>query len=362
MDMGQILQEYPHCFSADAMTIPWIHSPFFKHLLAQAELSTEEKTMVETFGNNGYIVVDPEVPEEVIDRAVADLKNRYAGDSDSNLSRLQDAWKISDAIKSIATAPKILSLLQMLYRREAIPFQTLNFRVGTEQRTHSDTIHFQSHPANWMCGVWVALEDVDSQNGPLHYYPGSHRLPLYDLDPLDLHASYDSYPSYEDFVEALLSDGPFQRQEVTMKKGQALIWSANLFHGGSKILDPQRTRLSQVTHYYFKGCMYYTPMNSDIFLGNICFRTDDLMDIRTSTPIRHSYKGRPIRPIPRREERFVPARYPGITEDPTDNPFAMRATAVEVTSTKFKIKRLAKKFVPPIVFEARHRLLNERKG
>ena len=31
-----------------------------------------------------------------------------------------------------------------------------------------------------MCGVWVALEDITEDNGPLHYYPGSHRLPDYD--------------------------------------------------------------------------------------------------------------------------------------------------------------------------------------
>jgi ectoine hydroxylase-related dioxygenase (phytanoyl-CoA dioxygenase family) len=28
-----------------------------------------------------------------------------------------------------------------------------------------------------MCGVWVALEDIDMGNGPLIYYPGSHRVP-----------------------------------------------------------------------------------------------------------------------------------------------------------------------------------------
>ena len=28
-----------------------------------------------------------------------------------------------------------------------------------------------------MCGVWIALEDVDPDEGPLSYYPGSPRLP-----------------------------------------------------------------------------------------------------------------------------------------------------------------------------------------
>jgi hypothetical protein len=42
-------------------------------------------------------------------------------------------------------------------------------------------------------------------------------------------------------------------------KGQALIWAANLLHGGSVQHDPARTRWSQVTHYYFRDCIYYTP-------------------------------------------------------------------------------------------------------
>ena len=32
-------------------------------------------------------------------------------------------------------------------------------------------------PEGFMCGVWVALEDMDMENGPLVYYPGSHKLP-----------------------------------------------------------------------------------------------------------------------------------------------------------------------------------------
>ena len=32
-------------------------------------------------------------------------------------------------------------------------------------------------PEGFMCGVWVALEDMDMDNGPLVYYPGSHQLP-----------------------------------------------------------------------------------------------------------------------------------------------------------------------------------------
>jgi hypothetical protein len=41
------------------------------------------------------------------------------------------------------------------------------------------------------------------------------------------------------------------------------VWSANLLHGGSPQRDKNRTRKSQVTHYFFEGCKYYTPAISE---------------------------------------------------------------------------------------------------
>jgi hypothetical protein len=57
------------------------------------------------------------------------------------------------------------------------------------------------------------------------------------------------------------------------KKGQAFIWTANLLHAGSRQTDPNLTRWSQETHYYFEGCSYYSPMESDPFYGRILFQS-----------------------------------------------------------------------------------------
>ena len=44
---------------------------------------------------------------------------------------------------------------------------------------------------------------------------------------------------------------------------EAIVWAANLLHGGAHQNDRDRTRFSQVTHYFFEGCRYYTPMASE---------------------------------------------------------------------------------------------------
>lgn len=297
-------------FTPEDMPLPWVDSPFLDRLLERSGLRADEQALVRGFADDGFVVIDPQLAVDVLDRAERDLAERHPTGADGRPGRIQDAWKFSPAVKEIAVADRVLSTLRTLYRRDPIPFQTLNFAVGTEQRTHSDTIHFQTYPANWMCGVWVALEDIDDENGPLHYYVGSHRERLYDMADLDLMSDYGAYPSYEDFVEALADAKGWERRTLTIPRGHALVWAANLLHGGEPVTGHGRTRRTQVTHYYFGNCTYYTPMNSDVFLGRIAFRTDTI-DIRTGQPLAHSYKGHSYTPTPSPYPAVVPARVSG---------------------------------------------------
>ena len=94
-----------------------------------------------------------------------------------------DAWTVSEAVRELATSPAILGLLEVLYGRRPIPFQTLNFLRGSQQPTHSDAYHFHSYPKHFMCGVWVAFEDTDDDNGAAALLPrlapaARLRLPL----------------------------------------------------------------------------------------------------------------------------------------------------------------------------------------
>lgn len=140
-----------------------------------------------------------------------------------------------------------------------------------------------------MAGVWVALEDIDSDNGPLVYYPGSHKLPVFTNEHIGANPDYLAenphahYMQYERAWEEIVDSLGLQPLEFHAKKGQALIWSANLLHGGAAQKDLGRTRYSQVTHYYFHGCCYYAPLGSVPFLGTIHFR--DTIDISTGAPV-----------------------------------------------------------------------------
>lgn len=68
------------------------------------------------------------------------------------------------------------------------------------------------------------------------------------------------------------------------RKGQALIWCANLLHGGSTQADLTLTRWSQVTHYFFEDCIYYTPAFSDEALGRLATRNLIAVNDRAPRP------------------------------------------------------------------------------
>jgi ectoine hydroxylase-related dioxygenase (phytanoyl-CoA dioxygenase family) len=234
------------------------------------ESSTVPSGLAAQFDRDGYVVLDDiGLPDDVISGVVEDLRDSYTKDGGVHHdehgvvyypTRIQDAWKVSENARAIALAPKVLSTLEELHGREPLPFQTLNFWVGTQQKAHSDALHFNSMPSGFMCGVWLALEDMDDDNGPLVYYPGSHKLPEVRMKDIGAEPREDEYPKYERYVEELIEREGLEPHYATIGRGQALVWAANLLHGGAPQRDMSRSRQSQVTHYFFKDTKYYTPM------------------------------------------------------------------------------------------------------
>jgi hypothetical protein len=258
---------------------PLIESPFFdqeKKILTGYELN-----VANSLNKFGYAVIDfpDELIEERAERIKIELSPKFdieswmeSGHANGSGLRIIDEWMENEDIKAIATNEFILKLLDKVYGSPAFPFQTLNYPVGTQQHFHSDCMHFSSIPERWMCGVWVALEDIDEKNGPLVYYPGSHKWPILMGEHLGLNLSQHQGVGQHLFDEAWQKSvdiSGIKPSYFHCKKGQALIWAANLLHGGSRQLDSTRTRWSQVTHYYFSGCTYWRPYASNISSGDI---------------------------------------------------------------------------------------------
>ncbi len=274
-----------------------------------SEATADERAVVRALHRDGFAIIDLKLADfdALAETVKQETTRRYGGSA-----RVQDAWRQVPAIKKMATNLRVMSLLQFAYGRRAIPFQTLNFRVGTQQMTHSDTIHFNSVPGNFMCGVWVAYEDADASNGALHYFPGSHLLPALTLEDLGIPAATLGTRTtvYQEYEKALAIHAVQQCGEkvvIPVRKGQALIWTANLFHGGESIADKSLTRFSQVTHYFFDECLYMQPLWSDFQGKRIAYKK--VFDIATDRYITPKYNGQPRRlPLVVHFKEFVMAK------------------------------------------------------
>ena len=217
--------------------LPWVESPFFNRELAMRvpTLTDEQRSMAVSFHEQGYVTIEQLVDHDLCDRVRQQVEPMFEDENAVTLRRVQHAWQNgADAVRELAVLPAAQELVRILYERRPIPFNTLDFKWGTEQRGHSDSVHFSCIPARFMCGVWVALEDVTEDNGPLFYYPGSHSLP--ELTGYDLGFTADEhfYPQYEDFQNELMAELDIAPVEFHARKGDALIWSSNVVHGGGR--------------------------------------------------------------------------------------------------------------------------------
>lgn len=285
--------------------VPRIERPTFASELPHYGLTEAEQAIASHLHLHGFAIIDFDDAEfdARVERIRAALSPRFDVDlddpeSDKTLGegRIQDAWKFDEDVRAIAVNRSICELLSRLYGRRAFPFQTLNFPVGTQQAVHSDSVHFSSLPERFMCGVWVAMEDVPAEAGPLFYLPGSHRWPIVNNAMIGRRGHGSNITSaqapYAQAWDAMITASGLHTEIFPARKGQALIWCANLLHGGSAQIDPRLTRWSQVTHYYFEDCIYYTPAYSDEILGELHLR--DIVGIDDGRRRPNSYLGVPL--------------------------------------------------------------------
>ena len=305
--------------------VPDVESPLFDRLFSRKTISPQTREVAEAMHRDGYAVIDfPDTDFPVLaDSIIKQLNSYYDWDGWRNRTveslRVQDAWRDVAEVRRIACNETVLQLLKDLYGRRAFPFQTLNFPVGTQQHFHTDSIHFSSCPERFMVGVWVALEDIDSENGPLVYYPGSHKLPIYTNEQLEVSPNFAGndpsghYVAFGAAWRAIVDALELKPLEFHAKKGQALIWAANLLHGGAAQKDLSRTRYSQVTHYFFEGCAYYTPLHSVPLLGPVYYR--DILDIASGQKMPNLISGQEV---PERQREHAQRMITGEPQLPKD--------------------------------------------
>lgn len=281
--------------SINSMSVPWVESDFAKKILEKKKISKKLKDQAKFFINNGFLILRNVLSDKLVKDVIKDYNKiinskSYKKNPDyfhyNKYPRVIEGWRKSKSIKIIAKNKLIRNLLSFLYNKEPIPISTINFYAGTEQPLHSDYIHFGSIPELFLAGAWFALEKVDKNNGPLTIVPGSHKLKIVNFSDFNLDIPKTSkelkeyYSIYENYLQDLIKEKKMKTKKIFLNKGDAIIWAANLLHGGSKI-KKNNSRLSQVVHYHFDKLDYiYNPCFSNKNIGIVAKRDINKIKIK----------------------------------------------------------------------------------
>lgn len=215
------------------------------------------------WSDNGFVILNDFFSEDRIDLVNSEVERlEREGKTKWKYGRIMFAIHESETLYDMATDDQLQKILGLLLDKEVELFQSLNFIKGSQQRSHSDSIHMTTFPYGNLIAAWIALEDITEENGPLHYYPGSHKLPYIMNEDLEnqgnsIMLGKKDYSSYEDRIEELISDSGLEKKIFLANKGDVFIWHANLIHGGEKLKDPSSTRKSMVLHYYSKDAICF---------------------------------------------------------------------------------------------------------
>jgi phytanoyl-CoA hydroxylase len=167
--------------------------------------------------------------------------------------RIPDLHLHSQQAMDLYLDPRIFRMIELIFDEPAVAFQSLYFEYGSMQTLHRDPMFVVTTPPSHLVAVWIALEDIEVDSGPLAYVPGSHRLPYFEFVPGSVKrpttVSRKILKQYSEWTSEMIRTRGLEVLPFTAKRGDVFIWHAGLLHGGMKIENPGRTRKSFVVHF-----------------------------------------------------------------------------------------------------------------
>jgi phytanoyl-CoA hydroxylase len=223
---------------------------------------------------HGYVVLRRAVDADVCDRLRSDLDAAFAaGDErllmtsptvegfqplragvETERARVVDAYAFYESARVALFSEPIVHFLRAVFDDAPLLFQSLTFERGSQQSMHQDTAFVVTTSPLEFAASWIALEDIRAGSGELTYVDGSHRLPEYLFSGRYKHWNAkrdgdDQRSEWQTLMSTNAERMGLEQKTFLPEKGDVLIWSADLAHGGSPVSDPSLTRKSLVGHY-----------------------------------------------------------------------------------------------------------------
>jgi ectoine hydroxylase-related dioxygenase (phytanoyl-CoA dioxygenase family) len=164
--------------------------------------------------------------------------------------KINDLYLEFSNIRDLVLDKDLCEVLEHLLSGTPMVCNTLNFEYGSQQADHIDTLYMPSRKAGGMVASWIALDRVGKNNGPLRYWPGSHRIPPYYFSHGKTNAIAEEMSEFNSYVQREVKQRDLKPITLEAEPGDVMIWHSQLLHGGCSIKDHAQTRRSLVTHYF----------------------------------------------------------------------------------------------------------------
>lgn len=253
--------------------IDWIDRLAAKH--RKGEINDDMSVAIFRFVRDGHIVLRNAVPppivnalNEAIDRAWSNppsglMIETFEPDGEMRIiapdvalrqgrTKLMDFYAFSNAARRAVTAPAVIAFLNAIFEETPKVFQSLTLWNGNAQPMHKDAAYVQIEPNPLaMAAAWLALEDVRPGTGEPEFLTGSHRAPDFLFGGMSKWlAGFGA--EHERFLQSLNDDAEkygHVRGSFLAKKGDVLIWHADLAQSDAQVTRAGTTRRSMVTYF-----------------------------------------------------------------------------------------------------------------
>lgn len=210
---------------------------------------------LDRYARDGFLVCESLFSPEHCDHILA-LSHGLDSFRNGTLTPVMNPHRQEPRLLEPMRDPALVLIMEALLKGRVQGLQTQYFfgRSGIRGFTrHQDNFYVEA-PQDGFASAWLALEDVDSSNGGLIVWPGSHKEPLLPVRPVAQATTFGQDPN-ANCQECDLPDG-YQALNVCVPRGSVVFIHGHVIHASNNNNTTDRTRQVLLMTYVREGESY----------------------------------------------------------------------------------------------------------
>ena len=210
------------------------------------------------YKQNGFVILKEVFSKEECDEVVQHMEDLHLGNKhlegffqqDKYGARTFNQHLYDPVVLELLIHPRLHVPLSTCFDNEPEGIQSMHFYEGSEHPLHQDQYYLPD-----CMSAWMAMVDVDENNGALVVQPGSNRGKLVTKDDVPMvmepNETYEQqqHNRYFPAVEKVFKDNGNELIHVYVDAGDVVLFDGKLIHGGAKVLKPGTRRHALACHY-----------------------------------------------------------------------------------------------------------------